>query len=130
MAISISIWQPGKCTRNAVLAPLFIVLFPLIVIIGLIVRLAMWPINKLSPSKPITAWEIVEKLDSIMGGATDHDMDYGLQVITRCPFADERLGRLKLRALAICIPPWTAAAVDELRAIRESARAIAAGDKA
>ena len=105
-------------------------MFPLIVIIGLIVRLAMWPINKLSPSKPITAWEIVEKLDSIMGGATDHDMDYGVQVITRCPFADERLERLKLRALAICIPPWTAAAVDELRAIRESARAIAAGDKA
>ncbi len=130
MAISISIWEPGEHARNAVLAPPFIVLFPLIVVIGLIVRLAMWPIHKLSPPKPMTAREMVEELESIPDGAADYDIDYGLQVIARCPFADERLERLKLRAFAVGITPWTPAAFDELRAIRESAHAIAAGDKA
>lgn len=128
MAINITIWQPGRRGWNAVLVTLAILLSPLIVVIGLLVLIVSWPLRKIFPPKPLSAGEMVEELDSMLYGRTDYDIDYGLQVITRCPFGDERLELLRQRVLAVGIPPWISTAVDELQMIRERARAIASGD--
>ena len=128
MGVRITIWEPGRHGRNAAIVVLTVLLAPLLVVLGLAAVLVTWPIRKLFPPKPLTATEMVEELDNMLGGQTDYDIDYGLQVITRCPFADERLQQLKQRVLVVGNPPCTATAVEELKMIRENARTIAAGD--
>ena len=131
MAVGYSMWQPDQPWLSTARIGMLIALSPIIIagaFLSFLVIAVTWPVRKLFPPRPLTAAEMVEELDDMIGEQTDYEIDYGLQVITRCVFADERLEQLKLRVLALGIPPRTPAAVDELKLIRESARAIAAGD--
>ena len=130
MTVRVTIWEPGKHGRNGVLVALAVVLAPVLIVVGLITLLVTWSARKLFPPKPLSAVEMIKELDAMLGGETDYEIDYGLQVITRCDFDDKRLADFKRRVVAIGSPPWTDAAIDELKAIRDSARAIAAGDAA
>ncbi len=130
MAVHFTIWEPGRPVRNAMLVPLTILLSPLIIVVGLAILVVMWPVRKLFQPKPLSAMAMIEELDDILNGDTDCEADYALQVITRCDFNDERLEAQKMRVAAVGLPPWSTEVIDELKAIRNSARTIAAGEVA
>ena len=120
--------EPTRRARSALLVLLGTVLIPVVLVVGVVFAVFMWPIRKLFPPKPLTATDMVDELDEMLDEQTDSAIDDGLQVITQRDFDDERIEQLKQRVVAIGLPPWTDEAVDELKAIRDSARAIAAGD--
>lgn len=128
MALHVTIREPGKHWSNAAVVALTVLLSPLLIVFGLMVMLVMWPIRKLFPPKPLSAKSMIDELDRMLHGPTDYDIDYGLQVIARCDFNSMQLEQLKQRVLRVGPPPWTAEAIDELKAVRDSARALFAGD--
>lgn len=127
------LWQSNRPWISAGRVALLIAIAPIIILASLVSVLLVvitWPVRKLFPPGPLSAAELVAELDAMLGGDTDYEIDYELQVITRCDFDDERLAELKRRVVVLGAPPWTSSIIDELKAIRDSAQAIAAGDAA
>jgi hypothetical protein len=102
----------------------------LIVIIPLWVALAVlsWPIRKIFPPQPMSAAEMVERLDyALTDGVDAEDVDEALFMASESRSDILALEPLQERIKKLGEAPLTVEEVDELKAIRESAQAIAAG---
>lgn len=108
---------------------ILVALYPLILVVGW--TLAGWAMlwrRFLYKPRPYSALDLVKGLNVVLGDFTDVEVDWALKDIGVSASDDPKLAALRQRVLNIGPAPFDAAAIDELKAIRDSARTIAAGD--
>lgn len=129
--IHITIWEPNGGWRNFVGVCLLIILSPLIVVAFLLIGLAWvvtWPIRKLFPPTPPTAGDFAANLTRLMScEQEDEHFEEEWDQLTLRKYADQRLEELRQKLLRLEDMPLDHEKLKALKAIRESAKIIAAG---
>jgi hypothetical protein len=118
MGIRITVWEPGKPWRNAVAVPLAIVLVPAAIVVALVASVFV-------RSRRETPEEFAASVTTLIEDGKD--FDFVFDDIQTLQIADPRLEALRRRVNLLGDPPWNTAAIDELKAIRESALALTSG---
>lgn len=126
MTRQISVWQSDRPLLSMVRVLVLLLLSPLLVLGALLGGLAS-VVSSLFPPRLSSAQDLAEGLNDLLTFDDEWDLDDAIGDIVGRRFSDPRLETFRLRIQRMDDPPWSQATIDELKAMRDSARTIAAG---
>jgi hypothetical protein len=126
MAKSAPIWERERPLRSALRIVALIVFSPLL-LVALLLSPVFWLVRKLFPPALRSAADMVATLTVMIEGGDDpYAIDDALNDL-HDDFATSELEAMRRKVLQLGDPPWTAEQIDELKAMRDSARALSGG---
>jgi hypothetical protein len=122
---STSLWQPDRPWISAGRILVLIALSP-ILLCGVLLGAAISALSFLFPPRPSSAQDMVDALTEILTVSDDvWALEDALSIAVGRKYSDPRIEALRLRVKRLPELPWHQDTIDELAAMRESAKAVA-----